>query len=62
MNFGIIIGAFGIGMLIGFMLGDWKETRAVRKAIDELSAMHYGEIQLIVNKILASRKNEKGGE
>jgi hypothetical protein len=50
-----------ISLLVGYELGSWKEGKAVSKAIDDLSAMHYKEIQLIVDKILKSRKDNKGG-
>ena len=49
-------------LLVGFELGSWKEGKAVSKAIDDLSAMHYKEIRLIVDKILDLRKEKKGGE
>lgn len=62
MNIGAILGLCALCMLVGFELGSWKEGKAVSKAIDELSAMHYKEIRLIVDKILDSRKGNKGGE
>lgn len=60
MNIGAIIGLCVICLLVGFELGSWKEGKAVSKAIDDLSAMHYKEIQMIVNKILDLRKDKKG--
>ena len=39
-----------------------KGGKAVSKAIDDLSAMHYKEIRVIVDKILDLRKDKKGGE
>ncbi len=60
MNIGAVIGLCFLCLLVGYEFGSWKEGKAVTKAIDDLSAMHYKEIQLIVNKILDSRK--KGGE
>ena len=60
MNVGIVIILCVIFLLVGFELGSWKEGKAVSKAINDLSDMHYKEIQLIVNKILELRK--KGGE
>lgn len=50
-----------LSLLVGYELGSWKEGKAVSKAIDDLSDMHYKEIQLIVDKILKSRKDNKGG-
>lgn len=49
-------------LFVGFGLGSWKEGRAVSKAVDDLSTMHYKEIRLIVDKILDARKERKGGE
>lgn len=60
MNIFVIIAFCMLCLLVGFELGSWKESKAVSKAIDDLSAMHYKEIQLIVGKILELRK--KGGE
>ena len=59
MNIGAVIVLCLLCFFVGCTLGSWKEGKAVTKAIDDLSAMHYKEIQLIVNKILDSRK--KGG-
>ena len=60
MNIGAIIGLCVMCLLAGFELGSWKEGKAVSKAIDDLSAMHYKEIQTIVNKIVDLRKDKKG--
>ena len=60
MNIGVVIVLCLLCLLVGYELGSWKEGKEVRKAIEDLSAFHYKEIQLIVNKILDSRK--KGGE
>lgn len=67
MNIGVVLTLCLLCLLVGFELGSWKEGKAVSKAMDDLSAMHYKEIRLIVDKILALRKedkedNEKGGE
>ena len=62
MNIGTVIMLCVISFLIGFGIGDWKEGKAVSKAIDDLSAMHYKEIRAIVDKILALRNERKGGE
>ena len=59
MDIGICLVLCGLCLLLGFELGNWKEGKAVAKMADDLSAMHYKEIQLIVNKILELRK---GGE
>lgn len=58
MNIGIILGLCLLCLMTGYLFGSWKEGEAVSKAIDDLSAMHYKEIQLIVNKILDARKKE----
>ena len=50
-----------LSLLVGYELGSWKEGKAVAKAMDDLSDMHYKEIQLIVDKILKLSKNDKGG-
>lgn len=50
-----------LSFLIGFELGSWKEGKTVSKAIDDLSALHYKEIRMIVDKILNSRNDKKGG-
>lgn len=60
MNTGAILALCLLCLLVGYELGSWEEGKSVSKAIDDLSAMHYKEIQLIVNKILEQRK--KGGE
>ena len=60
MNIGVIIGFCMLCLLVGYELGSWKESKAVSKAMNDLSDLHYKEIQLIVNKILELRK--KGGE
>ena len=62
MNIGVIIALCLLCLLVGFELGSWKEGKAVSKAIDDLSAMHYKEIRLIVDKILALKDQKKGGE
>ena len=62
MNVSYIITFCLLCLLVGYELGSWKEGKTVSKALDDLSAMHYKEIQLIVDKILRSRKNNKGGE
>lgn len=59
MNIGGVIGLCVLSFLIGYAFGTWKEGASVSKAIDDLSAMHYKEIQLIVNKILDTRKKEE---
>ena len=59
MNVGIVIILCVIFLLVGFELGSWKEGRAVSNAIDDLSAMHYKEIQTIINKILELKGNKK---
>lgn len=61
MNIGTVIMLCVLSFLIGFGIGDWKEGKAVSKMADELSAMHYKEIQLIVNKILEIQKKERRG-
>ena len=61
MNIWLALSLCFLCLLIGFELGSWKEGKAVSKALDDLSAMHYKEIQLIVDKILKSRKDNKGG-
>ena len=58
MNIGVILGLCALCMLVGYSVGSWKEGKAVSKAIDDLSAMHYKEIRLIVDKILDLRKGE----
>lgn len=60
MNMGTIVILCVLSFWVGFAIGDWKEGKAVSKMADELSAMHYKEIQLIINKILET-KNKKGG-
>ena len=60
MNIGTVIIFCLLSFFVGCTLGSWKEGKAVAKMADDLSAMHYKEIQLIVNKILELRK--KGGE
>ena len=62
MNIGVILAICSLCLLVGFELGSWKEGKAVSKAIDDLSAMHYKEIRLIVDKVLALRNESKGGE
>lgn len=62
MNIGVIIVLCLLCLLVGFELGSWKEGKAVSKAIDDLSAMYYKEIRLIVDKILALKDQKKGGE
>ena len=58
MNIGTVIMLCALSFLIGFAIGDWKEGKAVSKMADELSAMHYKEIHLIIDKIL--EQNKKG--
>ena len=62
MNIGTVIILCALSMLSGYIFGSWKEGKAVSKAIDDLSAMHYKEIRLIVDKILALKNERKGGE
>ena len=62
MNTSIVLALCSLCLLVGFEIGSWKEGRAVSKAMDDLSDMHYKEIQTIVNKILELRKEQKGGE
>lgn len=62
MNIGIVIILCVLSIFSGYLIGSWKEGKAVSKAIDDLSAMHYKEIQLIVDKVLALRNESKGGE
>lgn len=62
MNTGAILALCLLCLLVGYELGSWKEVKSVSKAIDDLSAMHYKEIRLIVDKILDLRKEKKGGE
>jgi uncharacterized protein YneF (UPF0154 family) len=62
MNTGVVLMLCLICLLVGYELGSWKEGKAVSQAIDDLSAMHYKEIRLIVDKILDLRKEKKGGE
>ena len=61
MNIGTVIIFCLISFFVGCTLGSWKEGEAVAKMADDLSAMHYKEIHLIVNKILEAR-SKKGGE
>lgn len=61
MNIGTVITLCSLSILVGYTFGCWKEGKAVSKMADELSAMHYKEIQTIINKILELR-NQKGGE
>ena len=56
MNIGTVIMLCVLSFLIGFGIGDWKEGKAVRKMADELSAMHYKEMHVIINKILEIKK------
>ena len=60
MNIWITVTFCCLCFLVGYEIGSWKEGKAVSKAVNDLSVMHYKEIQLIVNKILELRK--KGGE
>ena len=62
MNIWLALSLCFICLLIGFELGSWKEGKTVSKALDDLSAMHYKEIRLIVDKILDLKKGNKGGE
>lgn len=62
MNISYIIMFCLLSLLVGYEFGCWKEGKVVSKALDDLSAMHYKEIQQIVDKILKSRKDNKGGE
>ena len=62
MNICLTVALCLLCLLVGFELGSWKEGKAVSKAIDDLSAMHYKEIRTIVDKILELKKEQKGGE
>ncbi|MBO7250826.1 MAG: hypothetical protein J6V42_06090 [Clostridia bacterium] len=62
MNTIIVFALCSACLIVGIELGSWKEGKAVSKAIDDLSAMHYKEIRLIVDKILESKKENKEGE
>lgn len=59
MNIGVIFGLCLLFFLIGYEFGSWKEGKAVSNAINDLMSMHYKEIQLIINKILDTRKKEE---
>ena len=61
MNMGTVVALCLMCFFAGVLCGDWKEGMAVSKAVDDLSAMHYQEIQLLVNKIIALRKDREGG-
>lgn len=56
MSASMVFALCSICLLAGLTLGSWKEGKAVSKAIDDLSAMHYKEIRLIVDKILSLKK------
>ena len=60
MSESMVLALCSICLLVGLMLGSWKEGRAVSKAIDDLSTMHYKEIRLIVDKILSLKKGGEG--
>lgn len=62
MNIYLAVALCLLCLLVGFELGSWKEGKAVSKAVDDLSAMHYKEIKAIVDKILDLRKERKGGD
>ena len=61
MEMGTVVALCLMCFFAGFLSGDWKAAKSVSKAIDDLSAMHYQEIQLLVNKIIALRKDREGG-
>lgn len=62
MNIWIVLTFCLLCLMVGFEIGSWKEGKAVSKAVNDLSDMHYKEIRLIVDKILELRKERKGGE
>lgn len=66
MNLGVVLVLCTMCLLIGFELGSWKEGKAVSKAVDDLSAMHYKEIQIFFDKLVKARlnliKDRKDGE
>ena len=62
MNIAYVITLCLLSLLVGFELGCWKKDKAVRKMADELTAIYNKDIQMIVDKILKSRKDNKGGE
>ena len=60
MNIGTTILLCWLCLVVGYGLGSWKEGKAVAKMAEDLSAMHYKEMHIIVNKIL--KLQNKGGE
>lgn len=60
MSIGTIILLCWLCLVVGYGLGSLKEGKAVAKMAEDLSAMHYKEMHIIVNKIL--KLQNKGGE
>lgn len=60
MSTGTIILLCWLCISVGYAFGSWKEGKAVAKMADDLSAMHYKEMHIIVDKLL--KLQNKGGD